>query len=249
MKKRVKIFPYKIGSVSAKALAQKLGVKRIIPHGAWKPKRRSIVINWGSSEASTANTTLNPPQAVKNAVNKKTAFGILKAAGVSVPEFTSDKAVAAQWQQEGFRVVCRHLLCSHSGRGIEIVQPEGILPYAPLYVKYTRKEKEYRVHVFKGQVIDLAEKKRKAGVERSTGLIRNLANGWIFARDGVVCSELVKREAIKAVSALGLDFGAVDVIEKAGKIYILEVNTSPGLQGTTLLLYAKAMDKWLQEQR
>jgi glutathione synthase/RimK-type ligase-like ATP-grasp enzyme len=48
---------------------------------------------------------------------------------------------------------------------------------------------------------------------------------------------------LAAVSALGLDFGAVDIIwnEREDKCYVLEVNTAPGLQGSTLENYANAI--------
>lgn len=67
-----------------------------------------------------------------------------------------------------------------------------------------------------------------------------------MARDGVVVSDETKAEAVKAVAALGLDFGAVDiVIDREGKPVILEVNTAPGIQGTTLTNYKRAIESWL----
>ena len=46
------IFPYKLASKSAKALADALGVKRIKPIGSnYIPNPIDIIINWGSKSA------------------------------------------------------------------------------------------------------------------------------------------------------------------------------------------------------
>ena len=42
-----------------------------------------------------------------------------------------------------------------------------------------------------------------------------------------------------AVAALSLDFGAVDIITKGTDVYVLEVNTAPGLCPITLNWYAR----------
>jgi glutathione synthase/RimK-type ligase-like ATP-grasp enzyme len=131
--------------------------------------------------------------------------------------------------------------------------PDHPLVNAPLYVKYKKKRKEYRVHVFKGQVIDVAEKRRRRKDERPAtfdGYVRNLANGWVFCRDSIVKPADLDGLAIAACAALGLDFGAVDVIwnEKENKCYVLEVNTAPGLQGTTLTNYTNAIYNWIRSQ-
>lgn len=70
-------------------------------------------------------------------------------------------------------------------------------------------------------------------------LIRNHANGFVFCRDNIIEPSDLRDVAIQAVTALGLDFGAVDVIwnEHYNKCYALEVNTAPGLEGTTLERY------------
>ena len=70
------------------------------------------------------------------------------------------------------------------------------------------------------------------------------ATGKITANppEGIV--EQAKRSVIEA----GLDFGAVDVIYNVHhkKAYVLEVNTAPGLEGTTLEVYARAISNFFR---
>ena len=94
-----------------------------------------------------------------------------------------------------------------------------------------------------GAVVDIQRKARKRDVadDAVNWQVRNLDGGFIFAREGVVEAPEASEEALKAVAALGLDFGAVDIMYNAreNKYYVLEVNTAPGLAGTTLEGYAK----------
>jgi glutathione synthase/RimK-type ligase-like ATP-grasp enzyme len=102
-----------------------------------------------------------------------------------------------------------------------------------------KKKNEYRVHVFKDAVIDVQQKRkrREADVDYR---VRNHEGGWVFCRENVDCPADVTREALKAVHALGLNFGAVDVgwNEHYEEACVYEVNSAPGLEGTTLLIYA-----------
>ena len=60
--------------------------------------------------------------------------------------------------------------------------------------------------------------------------------------------EEAKNAAIKAVEALDLDFGAVDIIEtRQGEIFVLEVNTAPGLEGKTVESYGNAILNFIKE--
>jgi D-alanine-D-alanine ligase-like ATP-grasp enzyme len=47
---------------------------------------------------------------------------------------------------------------------------------------------------------------------------------------------------VAAVAAVGLDFGAVDIIwnQTQDRCYVLEINTAPGLCNTTCQKYAEA---------
>ena len=261
-KSRAVLLPYKMGSQSAKLLAKgltdRLGLKvrRVRHHGRYRPRQRSLVINYGSGTRPAwpaLGRWLNDPASTSRAGNKLSAFHAFKEASLPIPEFTMDRAVAADWVAAGNTVVARTLLNAHSGRGIVLCDNTHPLVNAPLYVKYKKKRKEFRVHVFKDQVIDVAEKRRRRIEQRPAtfdGYIRNHANGWVFCRDGVVKPADLDGLAIAACRALGLDFGAVDVIwnERENKCYVLEVNTAPGLTGTTLLNYTTAIYNWIRSQ-
>lgn len=160
---------------------------------------------------------------------------------VRTPEFTTSREEAFRWLIKGNTVVERHILNGNSGAGIRLVEPNGEeeLSKAPLYVKYVPKKQEYRIHVCGGEAVDIQRKARRKDVadEDINWKIRNHDNGFIFARneDGVVPPDVIV-QAINSVKLLGLDFGAVDVIfnDKEQQAYVLEVNTAPGLSGSTL---------------
>lgn len=180
------------------------------------------------------------------------------AGGVRTPDFTTDRYLAMKWLADGFTVVERHVLNGNSGAGIRLVEPakpgegapqEGITR-APLYVKYVPKKQEYRIHVCGGEAVDIQRKARRKDVadDAINWKVRNHDNGFIFARneDGVVPDDVIK-QSVAAVEALGLDFGAVDVIfnDKEKRAYVLEVNTAPGMAGETLKGYLGRFSKYV----
>lgn len=253
---RLSIYPYKFGSESARLLAMALTslvgsvVRRVRPNGNYSPKGTSRVVGWGCySEPAWSKPTqfLNRPSQVAVARNKITAFQKLQGK-VPIPEWTLEKTVARQWWGKGERVLCRKSLTGCGGAGIVIskVEEQSIVD-APLYVKYKSKQKEFRVHVFQGKVIDVSEKRKSL----THGLvlnqyIRNHENGWIFCRDAISEPLDLRPVSVAAVSVLGLDFGAVDVIwnKAEHKCYVLEVNTAPGIEGQTIIAYAKEIYDW-----
>lgn len=256
------LLPYKIGSQSAKrlalALTEKLHLKvrRVRHEGNYRPKLHSLIVNYGSATRPlwpNRGNWLNDPAAASRAGNKLSAFQAFRAAGLSIPEFTQDRVQAERWIEDGSTVVCRTILNGHSGRGIVLSDEEHPLVYAPLYVRYKKKRKEFRVHVFQNQVIDVAEKRKRRRENRPDtfdGFIRNLHNGWVFCRDNVLRPADLDSLACAACRATGLDFGAVDIVwnEKENKCYLLEVNTAPGLEGTTLVNYTNAIYNWIRSQ-
>lgn len=159
------------------------------------------------------------------------------------PSFTTSTGQAYCWLEDGYQVVARTILNGNSGAGIVLLSEDNLgepAVNAPLYVKYVPKKQEYRVHVFRNEVVDVQRKARRHDVEDKdvNWKIRNHSNGFIFARGealGDVPEDVLKQSKL-AVAACGLDFGAVDVIfsDKEQAAYVLEINSAPGLSGATL---------------
>lgn len=239
------VFPYKMGSQSAKLIARALGAKRVYPDRNYRPRSNHVIINWGSSTYPNwlgirpyPEKILNYLEGVRLAGNKLTTFELLRSNNVAIPEFTTDISVAREW--DGI-VVCRQTLTGSQGAGIVIAETPDQIIQAPLYTKHLRHKHEYRVHVMNGQVIDFTQKKKRSSLEEVSQYVRNSSGGWVFCRSGVELPDDVVLQAINAVSSLGLDFGAVDVAyrERENKAFVLEVNTAPGMdeEGTTLQRY------------
>lgn len=232
------MLPYKFASESARDLSKALGVKRIYPDGGYYPKSGHKIINWGNSHPHfSGGNFFNKPEAVAIAANKLDSFAKLWVAGVATPELTLDPAIARAWLDRGWKVVCRQTITGHGGHGITVVKPGEQLITAKFYTKYVRKDQEYRVHVGGGKVIDFTEKRRSHSRTLGSEYIRSYDNGWVFCRENISLPEIVRKQSIAAVVALGLDFGAVDIAYRDGKAWVFEINTAPGLDGTTIERY------------
>ena len=258
--KRPIIYPYKIGSGSARALAAGLRAsghrsKRVRPDGTYRPFNNHLIINWGMSTPpvlwgnvdNVAVPWLNTIGAVNNASNKLRAFELMRDGGVQIPYFTTEMDEARIVNDE-HKVLCRTQLNGHSGAGITLVDVDGELVDAPLYVKYMKKRDEFRVHVFRGAIIDIQQKRKKSEEEDVDYQVRSYNNGWVFCRENVNPHQSVREQAILAVQSLGLDFGAVDVIwnDHYQAAYVLEVNTAPGLEGATVDSYVGAIENFME---
>lgn len=247
--KNIKIYPYEMESESAKELATALDCKRVYPDRNYQPAGNDLIINWGSTTVPKwidhahfmRAELLNKPENVKLAVNKLLTFQALRDKNIPTVEFTTDRITASDWGL----VYCRHILEGHGGAGIEVVDNEdGILPESKLYTKGIRSRYEWRVHVFKGKVIDYARKRVPHDGE-ANDLIKNHDNGWIFVHGEVERDyrQEVADLAVNAIKVLGLDFGSVDIIGNHTH-RVLEVNTASGITGITLEAYVKAIKEY-----
>ena len=277
--KRVRLLPYNMASVGCKNLSAYSGFPRLRKeNSAYKYRDGDLIINWGCSNRPPHipddALVFNKFESVATAVDKLETFAVLEEAGISIPEWTSDKATVFNWIIEGDDVVVRYTVNGHGGEGIDLLLQEHFIgltgdeifdsiPRAPLYTKYVPKKKEYRVHVFKHQLVDLTRKALGPDMRPNDAnwKIRNHDNGFIFVRftdkvdawgrrveEKEMAPNCVILAASSAVEALGLDFGAVDVIyhKKRDKAYVLEVNTAPGIEGTTVENYTKIISRYLE---
>lgn len=244
-------------SITGRALKDALGINGGTQGPGERPAR---LIRWGSraeSRFQAAGGALNKKSALNDAANKGRSLDLLTAAGVNVPpaadRFTGDLLVGRTethvggsgffliTSQRDFELASRNLHCSH-------------------FMAYIPTQREYRVHVFRGQVIGAGEKLMG---ENATSLhIRNVATGWKFRYNNIDrIPRETERVACDAVRSLGLDFGAVDIIKSINdNLYVLEVNTAPSLvqraeggnrrdvdEGPVFDAYVAAFRQWLVE--
>ena len=261
MSKRIVMCPKSMGSESASELAKFFGTKKVFKNRRFIKRDSDTLVNWGNASSIPVfgETYLNKASAVEISSNKVKTFEALNDASVNIPWFTT----TAQGGRDLFneedveKVFCRTLTRASEGRGIVIANSPEEIVSAGLYTGYEPHTNEYRVHIFKGKVIDVAEKRRmgtealeEAGITLNEE-IKSHGNGWIFARgnarlkhlDGVFKHEIAF-QSLAALEAIGLDFGAVDVIynNPNREAYVLEVNSAPGMEAgsTTLFHYANA---------
>lgn len=235
-------------SNGAQTINEQLGGLSRLSRKSPVPDQFKLIINWGNSSSLTTRKdarVLNGPQAIGNAANKLTAFHMLRDKQVRVPDFATKPPSGSKdiW-------LARTVLSGSGGDGIVVVRPGDTFPKAQLYTKYVPKLIEYRIHVANGVAIFAQMKKRKLENEQDKDekLIRNYDNGWVFCP---IELPLVRAEhlaeAVKAVKALGLDFGAVDMVigKKDNNAYVLEINTAPGLESPGLIAaYKDAFRKY-----
>lgn len=252
-------------SRSARLLAKALGVKCITASTLNHKHYRKLILNWGVSFASfQKNTTvrlpmgtsvINKSESVVIASNKLLTFELLSSAPeVTLPEYSTDSNEVKDNLSSNLwgKVVCRTTLTGHSGAGIVIARSPMEVVDAPLYTNYIKKGDEYRVHIVGDDLLIQKKKKlspeslEKKGITNVNSLVRNLDNGWVYSTNFEISDNikyLLGDMAIRSISALGLDFGAVDIIveKDTNALVVLEVNTAPGLSDVTLPFYVKAM--------
>lgn len=245
------VIPYHRFSKSAKALAKGLGVSRA-PIGTKWPhiNEGKTAICWGINQKFKLQdghfrNVLNPPDVCSKAVDKTTFFRAVD--GVArVPEWTTDPKTAIAWGKDGTTVIGRQTTHGSGGKGIVFLGDVDVATFVSchLFTKYIKNIAEYRVHIAFGKVIDVQKKGLRKDVDKETvdTRIRNHSNGYVFMRQDIEIPEDVKAQALLAHKAIGLDFGAYDVVwnKSMAKAFVLEANTAPGLEGQTVDSYVKA---------
>ena len=154
----------------------------------------------------------------------------------------------------GFPLLARRTY-GHGGADIVPVFQREEIPWRVAagwtwFSTYVPIEEEFRVWIFRGGCLDVYEKRMmRPGDYKRVG--RNFENGFEFIL-GTEYPAGVILEAVRAVTALEYDFGAVDLVYgKDGRVYVLEVNTAPGVIRSgaqrTLGKLADAITAWVED--
>ena len=235
MRQRIRMNRYG-ASKSGRLMARYLGIKMLsLSNSRFRGRATDVVINWGNGKGNVGNARqINKLSNVQLASNKLHTLEALKANDVPVPYFSTYKESFAPVDT----LYGRSTLYGHSGIGIYVGTKDEI-PDCPLYVEAIDKEAEYRVIVVGDEVADFKQKLKRSNYEGTHGEhVWNHGSGYVFVRESIQSAPIgVGKLGVDAVKALGLDFGAVDIIEDSdGRLFVLEVNTAFGIEGQTLNL-------------
>jgi hypothetical protein len=204
-----------------------------------------VLIRWGSRAVGpNGNTSLtriiNKSTAIAAASDKLGSLTKMREAGVRVPDFSTDPT--------DLRFPFLGRARSHA-RGTDVVLclQAGDYKRRPrdYYVQYVPTLREFRVHVVGDEVIRVQGKFLDVPGD-AVPWIRNHAHGYRFRAPRKKLNSERMNMAVKAVKALGLDFGAVDLlIGDDGQTYVLEVNTAPSCSPLTGAAYVAAFQRLL----
>lgn len=199
-------------------------------------------INWGYHRAQTK---LNPD--ISNTTNKRRMRELFKEHGVPMPQLLS-RSEAFHAVRCGRTIVGRpdqhtkgrgFWLC-HNFRDVERAlrgtRKKQAATHFMEYISKQRAPREYRVHIFQGKSIRISEK--------LFGQTGPTAQGLYITGKPQHNVKHVRAAAKQAVKAVGLNFGAVDILANDSECWVTEVNAAPGLGGSLPRLYAATFQRW-----
>lgn len=197
-------------------------------------------INWGRRRSTGLNADIS------NSVNKRRARELFEDNGVPAPKLfgptDAEMLVCAEAPMVGrpdFHT---------RGRGFWLCRtPEDVRKAlrgtrrklaATHFMEFVPAPKEFRVHVFMGDSIRMSQKQ----------FVEDTKDYTTVKPDPDLPKRHIRNAAKAAVEAVGLDFGAVDLLasEDQTQVWVLEVNAAPGLGGSTPRLWAKTFINYME---
>lgn len=200
------------------------------------PKGTNWLVRWGTTTklpaANDKANVINFASAIIETSDKGTFRAKAHKAGLTPKTWlTFDELAKDEEGAEAVIIRSRHHerseginLCktpAQAEAAIKKITAKGDAYYISEYVK---KDREFRVFVANGRAFMVFEKKPRNKADVSWGCVEEGALEYVNWSEWPLH---VVENAIKAFNLSKLHFGAVDVIEKAGKAYFLEINTAP----------------------
>lgn len=226
---------------TGRALADALGAIS----GSKGACRADVLIRWGNTDAMVykPKMVLNSREAVTSCVDKTKQMEILDNAGINIPRETTKVplVIKPQYHMKGEGI---HFIDSQDEFDGDYIHPSSRVE------EWIPKLREFRVHVVCGRF--LVDEKIPDKKECLSNPIWNFENGFKFKR--AILDETVVEaiyQAKRAVMALGLNIGAVDVAidKRNNEPVVFEVNSAPSLREQHIERYVAILHKVIKNMR
>lgn len=225
------------------------------------------VVRFGSTTVlpdDNIRIPLNTPDAIKNSANKLLMKQCFKEAGVK----TADWAKQNEEIEFEYPIVAKHIKGSRNRGNTKIDNSEQFDAWIIgkdlnnyIFEKFYNYSREYRLHVSEDGCFYTCRKMLKSDTPADKRWFRNDSNSvWIVEEneqfDKPVNWDEVIEESVKALKAVGLDFGAVDLRIQSAKnkdgkalekpdFIVIEINSAPSFGEKTLEHYTELIPKLL----
>ena len=246
---------------TGRTIARALGIR----HGVNPddiPSDTTKVIRWGNAKTIRRSGIeyINPARGIMLAGDKLATLQKLEEEGVPHVEFSLTQPTPTDrhefWFGRKRRGFGGHDIVAIDSAGRKFIPQAGLQYDHPeaqqrfqtceFFTKYVDNKREYRIHVANGEIIRY-QRKYARHPELATVRVQNHKNGYVFKQPHNRLHSDRTDACIAAVEALGLDFGAVDMIVEVtgenprGTTRILEVNTAPSCSPKTAEAYINAL--------
>lgn len=209
-----------------------------------------FLVRWGTSYDPAIDDSfqdvINSAESIALATNKLESLRVMSESEINVPMWNEDPEELVE--QCGYPILGRKL---RHARGSDIqlcLQKRDFRRRRDFYTSYIPTNREFRVHVVGGEAVRI-QAKYLDHPEMKKAWIRNYESGYRFRNPRLRLRPERLQAAIRAVSVIGLDFGAVDLIIGDDNLtYILEVNTAPSCSPLTGAAYANGIANLLRNK-
>ena len=151
------------------------------------------VFAYGCSASTLHKNRINTAQAVSRCVSKPKTFDALKEANVNTVEYCLKKPIPKHWDW----VVIRDKIDGRKAEGLNYHENNMDVPTGRLYTEYFEHKYEYRIMVFRGDVVGRYFKK-------------TLGGDWYFNLQPAAGFKEMDDHCIRAAKALGIDYVGVN---------------------------------------
>ena len=253
-------------------------------HPSHRPLRTTLsrlpfrtVVRLGSTWAGdqAARIECNSAQSVRTSASKYLMKQAFDAANVITPVWVNGNVTAQRLnefiQQHGFPIVAKHHYGSR-GTGNYLLKTQAELTAWMvgktlenyIFEKFYDYTREYRLHVTRTGCFYTCRKMLKQGTPENQRWYRNDSNSAWMVEDNPLFDKpsnwnVIVAESVKALTAVGLDIGAIDVkvqsrtnsqgqVRTNPKFIILETNSAPSMKEIGLQKYQEAIPQILRSK-